>query len=173
MILRKPVRPDIQGCVFSSCRKYRYVLTRSWAQNYSESQTVVWIGLNPSTADETKDDPTIRKCIQFSKNWGFKGMVMLNLFAFRATDPKDMQKAKDPVGPDNDSWIEEICGGDEPGLVIAAWGNGGRYSGRGFSVRCNFQMMGVELECLKITDKDEPYHPLYVPYSEERELYRM
>jgi hypothetical protein len=80
----------------------------------------MFVGLNPSTADETSDDPTIRRCIAFAKSWGYSALCMTNLFAYRATDPKIMKKAQYPVGPDNDDYLKMLSAG--AGVVIAAWG---------------------------------------------------
>ena len=142
------------GAEFSPCRTYRYSLTRGWDDTLP---CVMFIGLNPSTADETKDDPTIRRCIQFAKDWGFGGLIMANLFAFRATDPKDMKRAADPVGPDNDSWLRELK--DRAGLVIAAWGAHGTFAERSEKVLAMFPDAG----CLGKTANGQPKHPLYIP----------
>jgi hypothetical protein len=126
------------GAVFSECRTYRYMLWRRWKEDKqvtgfgpdaiefdSPSHMVAFIGLNPSTADETQDDPTIRRCIGFAKSWGFRGMMMLNLFAFRATDPKDMKAAADPIGPDNDRHIR-VASSILP-QTICCWGTHGAF----------------------------------------------
>jgi hypothetical protein len=110
---------------FSLCRTYRYTLWRVWN---SKVPPVCFIGLNPSTADELEDDPTIRRCMRFAKAWGYGGLVMANLFAFRATDLRVMKAAIDPVGPDNDAWLRRMA--DRAGIVIAAWGNHGSFMGR-------------------------------------------
>jgi hypothetical protein len=105
------------SATFSECRTYRYTLTRELG---SGEGTCVFIGLNPSTADETQDDPTIRRCIRYAREWGYARLVMLNLYAFRATDPKQMFKALFPIGPDNMRVIyEEAAKAD---LVVCAWG---------------------------------------------------
>ena len=84
----------------SECRKYRYALWRTWDETKPH---VMIIGLNPSTADETKDDPTITRCINFAKSWGYGGVCMANLFAYRATEPTVMKGSTDPVGTENDA----------------------------------------------------------------------
>jgi hypothetical protein len=93
---------QFSGAVFSPDQKYRYVLWREWS---GHPRRLVVIGLNPSTADATKNDPTVTRCINFAKREGCGGMIMLNLFAFRATDPGVMMEAADPVGPENDKYI--------------------------------------------------------------------
>jgi len=138
---------------FSPCRRYRYALYRRWIGG---AWTVNFIGLNPSTADETQDDPTIRRCIGFAKSWGFSSLCMLNLFAFRATDPRDMMAATDPIGEDNDNAIA-LHVGKNP--TIAAWGAGGWYRGRGPLIHSIYPQLMV----LKLTKGGHPAHPLYLP----------
>lgn len=142
------------GAKFSPCRKYRYSLWREWDETKS---TCVFIGLNPSTANESEDDPTIRRCIQFAKDWGCGRLVMVNLFAYRATDPDVMKSSKSPVGKNNDINLLTECSKAE--LIIAAWGNHGLFEGRGDAVKT--LLKEVELKCLKITVKGQPAHPLY------------
>jgi len=107
------------GARFSPCRTWRYSLRRQWLPGSEAS--VMFIGLNPSTADETQDDPTIRRCLGFARYWGFGNLIMMNVYAFRATKPADMKAAKDPVGPGNDREFERLR--SVPQLVVAAWGN--------------------------------------------------
>jgi hypothetical protein len=138
---------------FSLCRTYRYTLWRVWN---SKAPPACFIGLNPSTADELEDDPTIRRCMRFAKAWGYGGLVMANLFAFRATDPRMMKAAIDPVGPDNDAWLLRLA--DKAGIVIAAWGNHGSFMGR------DRRVAGIieNLHCLGTTKDGSPKHPLYL-----------
>lgn len=140
----------------SDCRTYRYALWRTWDES---KPYAMFIGLNPSTADETEDDPTIRRCIAFAKDWGYGGLCMGNLFAFRATKPGDMMLVQDPVGPDNDRWLQNLAG--NAGVIVAAWGNGGSYRGRSKEILSMFQ----NLMCLKQNQSGEPVHPLYQPSS--------
>ena len=95
---------------------YRYTLVRTWN---STAEPLVFILLNPSTADASQDDPTIRRCIGFAKRWGFGGIVVVNLYAYRATKPRDMLAAEDPIGPENDRILGETVSGK---TVVAAWG---------------------------------------------------
>jgi hypothetical protein len=141
---------------FSSCRKYRYALWRTWDES---KPYAMFIGLNPSTADETNDDPTIRRCIGFSKSWGFGGLCMVNLFAFRATEPRDMMSSIEPVGCENDLYIKRLA--IDAGVVIAAWGNDGSFKGRSETVSAFLP----DLKCLKMNKTGEPAHPLYQPGS--------
>jgi hypothetical protein len=128
-------------------------LWRSWQGGAGYA---CFIGLNPSTADEQVDDPTIRRCIAFAKAWGYNGLCMLNLFAFRATQPADMLAAIDPVGPDNDLHLQSFTTG--AGVVVAAWGNDGDHLDRYRAVAQSIP----GLHCLKITKAGHPGHPLYL-----------
>ena len=142
-----------KSAILSADRKYRYVLTRIWDEAKS---TVVFIGLNPSTADEETDDPTIRKCIGYAKRWGYGKLIMVNLFAFRSTDPSMLKRVEDPVGPDNGSYIQKCV--SESNLVIACWGNHGKLLNR------DKALMGSlpNLVCLKRNKNGTPHHPLYL-----------
>ena len=136
----------------SECRNYRFALWRTWDE---AKPTVMFIGLNPSTADETTDDPTLRRCINFAKHWGYGGVCMANLFAYRAKAPKVMMLAKEPVGSRNDDWLLRLA--KESDLVVGAWGNDGSLLGRSLKVR----YLIPNLHCLKINKSGEPAHPLY------------
>ena len=137
---------------FSACRNYRFTLWRVWgdASNY-----VQFIGLNPSTADETNDDATIRRCRNFAKSWGFGAMCMTNLFAFRATDPNVMKKAQNPVGEENDEWLLKIAGSAK--LIVAAWGNHGNHLGRDAKV---IKLLNRPLHCFEVSKQNQPKHPV-------------
>jgi hypothetical protein len=139
---------------FSPCRTYRYLLTRKWdVRKYS----AMFIGLNPSTADENIDDPTIRRCIQYAKDWGYGGLIMANLFAFRATDPSVMMDADDPIGSDNDYWLRDAA--SRAGIGVAAWGVHGKLLKRNQHVL----NMVPGLHYLRLTKDGHPGHPLYLP----------
>lgn len=116
----------------------------------------MFIGLNPSTADETQDDPTVRRCIRYAQDWGFNALYMTNIFAFRATDPLVMKRFDDPVGPQNDTALIRLAA--DAGIVIAAWGVHGTHMGRGDAVRLFLHRMHV----LKLTKGGHPCHPLYL-----------
>lgn len=137
----------------SPCRTWRYSLTRDVAPITGEG-TVAFVGLNPSTADETQDDPTIRRCIAFARSWGFARLKMLNVYAFRATDPRAMFAAADPIGPDNDCTIAKVVGGSD--LVVCAWGVHGADRAA--------DMLGLIAapHCLGLTKHGAPRHPLYL-----------
>src|SRR5258706_1087839 len=141
------------GAIFSKDRKYRYLLWRKW----SECDTFLGVvGLNPSTADEPFDDPTIRRCIGFARDWGYAGLYVLNLFAFRATKPTALRAAIDPVGADNDRWLWTIS--KNAALIIAAWGNDGLWGTRASIVLPRLS----KPYCLGLTKLGAPRHPLYV-----------
>jgi len=143
------------GANFSRCRSYRYTLWRRWDV---DGPLVMIIGLNPSTADARQDDPTIRRCIGFARDWGYGGLVVTNLFAFRATYPADLKAAADPVGPRNDVWIKRMANQAE--TIVAAWGNDGTWLDRSARLR---RLLAGRLRCLRINAGGEPAHPLYLP----------
>jgi hypothetical protein len=172
-------------CIFSSDRVYRYVLRCQCTDIAPEStadrssrprkrgtlhnraagevgrttkkRRIAWIGLNPSTADEFVLDQTLATVCRYSRNWGFSEVVMLNLFAFRATDPRDLKRASDPIGPDNDRHLLIEVGNVE--RVIACWGNHGRFLGRDRQVS---DLLSVSLRCLLRNRSGAPHHPLYL-----------
>ena len=117
----------------------------------------MFIGLNPSTADEANDDPTVRRCIRFAQSWGYGALCMTNIFAYRATDPADMLVQDDPVGPENDAYLRRLAAG--AGVVVAAWGTHGTHMGRHKAVRA----MLPRLHYLRLTKDGHPGHPLYLP----------
>lgn len=142
-----------KNAILSNDRIYRYVLSRIWDET---KPAVMIIGLNPSTADETNDDPTITRCINFSKFWGYGGVHMLNLFAFRATSPQDMFKAPDPIGIHNDRYLDEYA--QKCDKVICAWGNHGKFMTRSHDIKSKL----TNLHYLKMNKSGEPAHPLYL-----------
>ena len=146
---------ETSGAVFDESGVYRYLLWRKWDRS---RPSVAFVLLNPSTADATADDPTIRRCIGFARGWGFGGMEVANLFAFRATTPRLLGSAIDPVGPENDRHLRELAARAEH--VVVAWGNGGALFGRAAAVLPLFE--GRELYCLGVTKAGAPRHPLYV-----------
>lgn len=163
-------------CVFSPCRSYRYTLWREWsdmdllASNgllaaLNSDRYLMVIGLNPSTADETKDDPTIRRCVAFAKRWGYGALCMTNLFAWRDTKPANMMKAADPIGPLNDYYLFELA--KNAGLILAAWGTKGGHRGRAEYVKDVFSEAGFTLHALRLNDDGSPEHPLYIPADTE------
>jgi len=156
-------------CEFSPCRRYRYVLIREWetcepVEPKLPGSFLLVIGLNPSTADETQNDPTITRCIGFARKWGFRKLVMMNIFAFRATQPWAMKNQKNPIGAVNDLRLLEIgrhCHA-RGGIVLAAWGTHGAHGDRGSVVQVMMAQADVPLFCLGRTSRGHPKHPLYV-----------
>lgn len=149
------------GALFSPDRIYRYALFRSWCEG--DGRLAV-IGLNPSTADEVENDPTVSRCIQRAKILGFAGLVMLNIFAYRSTDPKNLKSIADPVGPDNDTSL--LIYAEGASMVLCAWGNHGQYLNRSKQVIELLRTTSKPLHVLKLNEKSgEPVHPLYQSYS--------
>jgi len=146
------------GAVFSKCGKYRYQLWRMW-EGGEPQKLCAFIGLNPSTATEVEDDPTVRRCINYAKAWGFNGMFMLNAYAYRATDPKDMKKQDDPIGDGNDESI--VVAGMIADKVICCWGNNCEHS-RQADILTALDMADIVPHCLAVTKLGYPAHPLYL-----------
>jgi hypothetical protein len=155
-----------KAAVLSPCGLYRYTLGRTWDDGGTR---VNFIMLNPSTADAEVDDPTIKKCVRYAQSWSHGGLVVTNLYAFRATQPKDLWKAVDSVGPDNDEHLEHEARAAD--IVVCAWGNGGSpvwrkggwQRGRGPVVLQMLDAWGIEPRMLKVTGEGMPAHPLYLP----------
>lgn len=145
---------------FSPCKQYRYRLVRSWC---AEKPMLAIIGLNPSTADEKQLDPTLRKCVKYAKAWGFGKLTMLNIFAFRSTDPYVLAKKPwgfDLVGPDNDFHIADVA--SKAKMVLAAWGTHAWVNGRERHALKLLTDRGITLHHLGRTKAGFPRHPLYV-----------
>jgi len=117
--------------------------------------------LNPSTADETTDDPTIRRCRGFAKSWGYGGIEVVNLFALRATDPAQLRSHTAPIGPENDVYIVSAATDEKTGLIVCAWGRHGRFNERDSAILQMLQPR-CSLHVLNWTMTGEPRHPLYV-----------
>lgn len=145
-------------CVFSRDRKHRYTLVHRPDPLLGGGRLLMWIGLNPSTADENQLDPTLRRILGYTLREGYDGFIMTNLFAWRATLPADMRAAKDPVGPDNDRWLVECAMRCD--RVVAAWGSHGSFLGRDahtVKLLCDFNLV-----CLSLNADGAPGHPLYL-----------
>jgi hypothetical protein len=157
----------IGSTTFSEDRVYRYTLWRTNLQQQDQPnhpRFVMFIGLNPSTADEIKDDNTIRQCIAFAKAWGYPTLLMTNLFAYRATKRSDMKKAKTPIGPDNEYWLS-LCARFADRIVMA-WGTDGKHRDRGLLVRALLRREYPDkLYHLGLNDDRSPRHPLYLSHA--------
>jgi hypothetical protein len=159
-------------CAFSPDRAYRYSLLYDMHPFVSSpKRTLMVVGLNPSTADEQQLDPTLRRCAGFALSWSFQRVLMANLFALRATDPRVMLAAADPVGPENTEHL--LRGAAQADMVLAAWGTHGHYLQRGDLVTALLrQEVGSEkLFCLGRTKHGYPRHPLYVSGSMQPESF--
>lgn len=152
------VPPMGHSAEFSLCLKYRYFLRRVWDDT---KPICAWIMLNPSTADAQQDDPTIRKCMGFAQRWGCGGIVVANLFAWRATDPDALMDVADPVGPDNERWLAEAA---KCGMVVLGWGAHKMATRQSEKVIARLRRCGAEPLWLRVTANCQPSHPLYLPY---------
>lgn len=155
----EPTASPPRKTVLSEGLTYRYVLWREWAPLLDDGSYAVIIGLNPSTADATRNDNTINREIAFAKAWGVSALCKLNLFAFRSTDPKGLRTTADPIGPENDRYLLEYTRNAR--LVVAAWGTHGTLGGRDVQVRR--LLKDVALHYLQLTKDGHPSHPLYLP----------
>ena len=144
------------GAQISDCGKYRYALWRIWD---TELPLLLFVGLNPSTANASEDDPTVRRCIGFAKQWKMGGILIGNLFAFRSTDPGNLMTVSDPIGSDNDSALVDLR--NRAQIAVAIWGSNGTIMNRSTSVR---RLLG-RLKCLAVNKDGEPRHVLYIPYE--------
>jgi hypothetical protein len=153
--------PDItgrcRGAVFSRDRRHRYLL---WRRLAGGAGAMLVIALNPSSADETMDDSTVRRCIGFARQWGFPLLYVANLFAFRATRPRDLHRAANPRGADNRRWLTLLAA--EVDFTLAAWGNGGRWRQADLDILPELR----QPYCLGLTRHGAPLHPLRVPRRE-------
>lgn len=151
-----------KSAIISPCGQYRYTLTRTWPGG---SGIVNFEMLNPSDADAEREDATSRKITSFAKRWGFGGYVATNKYAYRSTDPRELWKQADPVGPENDRHVfEEARKAD---LIVAAWGVNGAAHPRDEEMRAILRSVGRPVYCLRLTKDGHPWHPLYVPLSVE------
>jgi hypothetical protein len=153
------------SAVFSEDRRHRYWLIREIGPE--PERRLTFIMLNPSTATETKNDPTVKRCINFATRWGYGTLVVVNIFAYRATKPAALRDVDDPVGPENNAAILKAVVGAE--RVICAWGAGGKMMDRSKEVRRMLQ--GRELYVLGLTKEGYPRHPLYVAHDVEPVLW--
>lgn len=147
----------IKNAVLDKDRIYRYMLERQWGD--SNDNFINFVLLNPSTADEKIDDPTIKACIKFAQNLKFNGMYITNLFAYRTKSPRKLKESRNPIGNENDKYIKEYA--HKSKLVVVAWGNHGNFLNR------NSEVLKILSEikpphCLAITNQGSPKHPLYI-----------
>lgn len=163
MITRSHTKGDAPStAVYSDCERYRYSLTRIWAPSL---RRVMFVMLNPSTATEVANDPTIERCERRARHLGCGGFRVTNIFAWRATDPRDLRRAVHPIGADNDAALEE--GAIWADQIIAAWGVHGAHRGRGAQVAETLRAQSTPLFHLGLSKDGHPKHPLYLPYAQQ------
>ncbi|MCY4342580.1 MAG: DUF1643 domain-containing protein [Gammaproteobacteria bacterium] len=159
------------GCAsaarYSDCERYRYDLTRTWEPSGPKA---LFVMLNPSTATELANDPTIARVERRARRMGFGAYRVCNLFAWRATRPDQLLRAAAPVGPDNDDVLAEACCWADQ--VICAWGNHGEFGHRGIEVERLLRRTARRLFHLGLTLRGHPKHPLYLPYSAQAAEWR-
>lgn len=167
MITRTHTKGDAPStAVYSDCENYRYSLTRIWD---SAGRKALFVMLNPSTATEVQNDPTVERCERRARALGFGAFQVTNIFAWRDTDPRKMRAAVDPVGPENDAAIlEGVQWADQ---VIAAWGTHGAHLERGPTVETLLRNTGHPLFHLGLTKDGHPKHPLYIAYTQQPEAW--
>jgi len=135
----------------SRCKQYRYQLTRIWEVSMP---SVCFVMLNPSAADATKDDPTIRRCIRFAQNWGFGGLEVINLYAYRTPNPKELENLPDPIGPRNAYYVRKVIKSSR--TIVCAWGNK-----KGNPMNQNI-LPKADYHYLALAKDGTPKHPLYL-----------
>lgn len=159
------------GATFSECKIYRYTLWRTWD---AELPVVNFLMLNPSTADQWKNDPTVERCERRARDLGYGKLIVTNLFALRSTDPAGLRQVDDPVGPGNDRAILDSA--LEADAVVCAWGVHGELFGRAAKVLADLRAwpgVGDKLHCLALTKDGSPRHPLYVGYDVQPTPWRL
>lgn len=167
MITRTHLKDDAAStATYSDCEKYRYDLTRIWAE---EDGKIAFVMLNPSTATEVQNDPTVERCERRARALGYGAFRVCNIFAWRDTDPFKMRKAKEPVGPENDTAILAAC--DWADRVVCAWGTHGVHLDRGPKVEALMRATKAPLYHLGLSKAGHPKHPLYISYAQQPELW--
>lgn len=165
MITRSFIKGDAPSvALYSDCERYRYSLTRIWDDSAGR---VHFCMLNPSTATEVQNDPTVERCERRARALGFGGFRVTNIFAWRDTDPRNMRAATDPIGPDNDTAILEAA--DWADQTICAWGTHGAHLARGAQIESALRALGVPLFHLGLSKAGHPKHPLYIAYTQQPE----
>lgn len=169
MITREFQKGDAHStAVYSDCEKYRYLLTRTWD---AEGKKALFVMLNPSTATEVQNDPTVERCERRARTLGFGAFRVTNIFAWRDTDPRAMRAASDPVGPANDDAISDSCAWADQ--IIAAWGTHGAHLEQGPHIARLLRATGRPIYHLGLTKDGHPKHPLYIAYAQQPKLWDM
>lgn len=162
MIVKQHQDAGLRSVVtYSACGRYRYSLTREWGAG----RRVAFVMLNPSTADEVRNDPTVARCEGRARVLGFSAFRVVNIFGWRATDPRDMRAQADPVGDLNDAAIRDAA--DWADMVICAWGAHGAHLDRGHQVGRMLRDGGWPLYHLGLTKQGHPRHPLYIANAQQ------
>ena len=161
MIERSHRKGDADStALYSDCERYRYVLTRTWDEAGTRA---LFVMLNPSTATEVQNDPTVERCERRARTLGFGAFRVCNIFAWRDTDPRKMRAAPEPVGPENDASITEGCAWAD--TILCAWGSHGEHLDRGPEVERLMRATRKPLFHLGLTKAGHPKHPLYIAYA--------
>ncbi|WIV50627.1 DUF1643 domain-containing protein [Marivivens sp. LCG002] len=172
MITRFFTKEDaVSEAVYSDCENYRYSLTRIWEERGARA---LFVMLNPSTATEVQNDPTVERCERRARALGFGGFRVTNIFAWRDTDPQKMRAAADPIGPTNDDTIRQSALEwirDSKDQIVCAWGAHGDHLSRGAAVEKILRDTGKDLYSLGLTKQGHPKHPLYIGYSVQPEIW--
>ncbi|SLN60519.1 hypothetical protein TRL7639_03340 [Falsiruegeria litorea R37] len=167
MITRTHTKGDAPStAVYSDCERYRYSLTRIWDPSGGK---VLFVMLNPSTATEVQNDPTVERCERRARALGFGAFQVTNIFAWRDTDPRKMRAAAEPVGPENDATI--LAGVDWADQVVAAWGTHGEHLDRGPAVEALLRTSQSPVYHLGLSKAGHPKHPLYISYAQQPKLW--
>ena len=167
MITRTHTKGDAPStAIYSDCERYRYALSRVWD---TQGKRVQFVMLNPSTATEVQNDPTVERCERRARTLGFGSFTVTNIFAWRDTDPRNMKAAAEPIGPANNETILEA--GRIADQIIAAWGTHGAYLARGTEVETLLRNLGKPLYHLGLSKAGHPKHPLYIAYTEQPRLW--
>lgn len=167
MIERTFLKGDAAStAIYSDCERYRYSLTRTWSEGGTHA---LFVMLNPSTATERQNDPTVERCERRARALGHGAFTVCNIFAWRETDPYKMRKVSDPVGPGNDQAISAAC--EQADAIICAWGTHGAHLERGPMVEALMRATGRPLHHLGLTKDNHPRHPLYIAYAEQPQLW--
>lgn len=156
----------LSSAAFSADGRHRYRLDRRWGPG----PVLAFVMLNPSTADGTRNDHTIRLCINRAQRTGYGALAVANLFSWRATDPRELRRASDPVGPENDQWLLSVCKSAQ--LIVAAWGAPGGYLSRDTYCTRLICHAGFDLYVLGTTKHGRPRHPLRMAGNIEPRLWR-
>lgn len=167
MITRTHQKDDAYStAVYSPCERYRYLLTRTWD---SDGRKALFVMLNPSTATEVQNDPTVERCERRARALGFGAFRVTNIFAFRATDPRVMRAEPDPIGTENDQAIKDSTPWAD--TIVCAWGAHGAHLNRGEQVERLLRSTDLPLYHLGLTKAGHPKHPLYIAYEKQPELW--